>query len=346
MMAAAPAPQRPPWALLAGAVLAAHLALLLPWATRDRLALPSPGRVLYAALPPMPAPPEEKTPEAPVPAAPPATAIEASQATTVPPRKVSAVPVPGVPAAPLPTAPPALAAAPAAEPAAAAAPATAPAPTTAAAFYRLPPSMRMRFQTEVHRAGQLTQTETRLAWRHDGQQYEALLETQVAGRRQRAEHSVGRLGPEGLAPTRYGLRGRGEQATHFESDKGQVSFSNNQPPQPLEAGAQDRLSVVFHLAALVAGDPTRYPAGSAIAIQTAGPRQAPVVRFLVEGPETLQLPGGTMATLKFSRAPVHEWEPRFELWLAPGLDYAPVRMRLTGPRGDGFDHRWLSADNE
>jgi hypothetical protein len=33
-----------------------------------------------------------------------------------------------------------------------------------------------------------------------------------------------------------------------------------------------------------------------------------------------------------------------ELWLAPGRDYAPVRLRLTNPDGGTVDQRWASTD--
>ena len=44
-------------------------------------------------------------------------------------------------------------------------------------------------------------------------------------------------------------------------DQGQVVFSNNAPSVTLLAGAQDRLSVVMQLGALLAGDPAALPAG-------------------------------------------------------------------------------------
>jgi hypothetical protein len=50
-----------------------------------------------------------------------------------------------------------------------------------------------------------------------------------------------------------------------------VVVSNNTPSVMLLAGAQDRLSVLMQLGALLAGDPPRYPPGSVIAARSAEP---------------------------------------------------------------------------
>ena len=39
-----------------------------------------------------------------------------------------------------------------------------------------------------------------------------------------------------------------------------------------------------------------------------------------------------------------EYDQVVELWLAPRMDYAPVRLRLTNPNGDTVDQRWSSTD--
>ena len=56
------------------------------------------------------------------------------------------------------------------------------------------------------------------------------------------------------------------------------------------------------------------------------------------------LPGGTLRGLKLVRMPRKEYDTRVELWLAPRMDYAPVRLRLTAPNGDSVDQRWSSTD--
>jgi hypothetical protein len=107
---------------------------------------------------------------------------------------------------------------------------------------------------------------------------------------------------------------------------------------------QDRLSVLVQLSVLVAGDPARFPAGTQIAIPTAGTRDAETWIFSVTGEEDLQLPGGAVRALKLERKARKEYDTTVELWLAPRMDYAPVRVRLTNPDGDTVDQRWSSTD--
>ena len=110
-------------------------------------------------------------------------------------------------------------------------------------------------------------------------------------------------------------------------DQGKVVFSNNSPSVPLLPGAQDRLSVVMQLGAMLAGDAARYPEGSKIRIQTVGPKDAEVWVFNVEGEETGQVLAGEFQARKLSRAPRRDFDYALDLWLAPEIGYLPVRIQ-------------------
>jgi hypothetical protein len=204
--------------------------------------------------------------------------------------------------------------------------------------------VRLQYKVQMHRGGLTLDGHGDLRWRHDGQTYEAHLELSAPLVRSRSQHSAGRITAEGLAPQRFADKGRTEEATHFDRDQGKLSFSSNRPDQPLLPGTQDRLSVLMQLAALVAGNPGKYPPATNITIQTAGTHDAEPWVFIVEGPEQLQLPGGKVPALKLTRSPRKEYDLKVELWLAPGMDYVPVRLRLTQPNGDSVDQQWSSTD--
>lgn len=208
----------------------------------------------------------------------------------------------------------------------------------------IPASMHLRYQVTGRVRQQTSQGTSELSWHHDGTSYEARFEFTTSSSRPRVQHSTGLVGGEGLQPGRFGDRGRGEQAAHFDREAQRVVFSNNRPAAPLLPGAQDRLSVLLQLAALVAGSPGKYLAGATLVIQTATTREAQAWAFAVDGEEHLQLPGGELATLKLTRPPLGEFDQRMEVWLAPGQAYAPVRLRLTQPNGDWADHQWLATD--
>lgn len=182
-----------------------------------------------------------------------------------------------------------------------------------------------------------------LAWSQDGHAYDARLTLRFLFKTLRTQHSSGTIGAAGIEPTRFSDTRKTEVAAHFVRDQGQVVFSNNAPSAALMAGAQDRLSVMLQLGALLAGDPARYQADSAIAVQTVGPRDADIWIFKVGDEETLDLPTGALAARKLTRNPRMPFDDTVELWLAPSMGYLPVRIRITQPDGDFADMQLRDA---
>lgn len=209
---------------------------------------------------------------------------------------------------------------------------------------RIAPPMRLRYAVTGHNRERPVTGQAELSWQHDGQRYEARLEMEGEGLVRRRQHSAGRLTAQGLAPERFAEHTRREEAVHFDREAGRAIFSANRPPATLQPDAQDRLSLLLQLGARIAARPGAYPAGAYLELQTSTTRDALIWRFRVEGSEELQLPAGHLTTLRLSRLPAGEFEPRPEVWLAPGLDYAPVRMRLTQHAGDHLDYQWSGTD--
>ncbi len=178
-----------------------------------------------------------------------------------------------------------------------------------------------------------------LDWLQNGTDYDAQLTLKLLFFTLLNQHSSGHIGNQGLAPDRFAdkRRNRTELAAHFVRDTSRIVFSNNKHDVPLQPGAQDRLSVMVQLGALLAGDIGRYPPGSTITVQTVGTSDGDVWTFNIEGDETLDLPAGTYQARKLSRNPRQEFDDKVELWLAPILGYLPVRLRFTQSKGDFFD---------
>jgi len=223
-------------------------------------------------------------------------------------------------------------------------PAPTPTPGVQADAFRVPGSMRLHYEVTAQLRGQTWPARGELVWRREGDSYEAELEIRAPLLPRRMQRSTGRITAEGLAPLRYSEKARSEEAAHFERDNGKVSFSSNRPDAPLLPGAQDRLSVLLQLGAMIAGAPQKFPPATTITVQTAGTREAEPWLFTVEREEELQLPGGALKTLKLTRNPRKEFDQKLEFWLAPAMDYAPVRLRLTQPNGDSVDQQWASTD--
>lgn len=364
----APSPFRLAWpggstgvrlAGLAVAVLAAHLWLLqrVPEAWVPPAPATTPVRLLTRSLPApvaRPAAPVSTTPvfQAAAPVAPKRTVEPATPAHSpraVPESTPASVASAAPPELASPTAPASAATATATSPAvsevapnptAVAHPPDADGPATAqaaAAAVVVPGPVALQYMVKGQAKGFQYSAHAELQWKPTATAYDARLEVNVFLLGQRVQTSSGRLTPQGLAPTRFADKSRNEQAAHFQRDKGKISFSANTPDVALLPGAQDRLSVLMQLSALLAGDPGRYPAGQTIGIQTAGTREAEVWRFTVEGEEGLNLPYGTLKGLKLVRPPRHEFDQKVELWFAPALNFLPIRIKLTQVRGDFVD---------
>ena len=146
--------------------------------------------------------------------------------------------------------------------------------------------------------------------------------------------SRGQLDAAGLAPERFALRrkGRDRQAANFQREAGKITFSGPTHAHPLPAGAQDRLSWLLQLTAIVAAAPESFGAGSQVQIYVAGARgDAQVWIFAVEGWEPAQ---GSQRMLKLVREPVRLYDTRAEVWLDPQRQFLPQRLLQT-PQGGG-----------
>lgn len=216
---------------------------------------------------------------------------------------------------------------------------TEPPPATA---INLPESTVLTYKMTGSAKGLDYHANAELVWHHEGSRYDARMTVSVMFLGTRSMSSVGEVGPDGLAPTRFTDKSRSEYAAHFERDKGQITFSANTPPAPWVRGAQDRVSVFLQLGGLLAGSPAAYPAGTTVAVYTAGPRAADTWTFRVEPEETLILPLGEVRTVKLVRQPLRDYDQRVEVWLAPALGYLPVRNKITQGNGDFIDQQ-LSA---
>ena len=255
-----------------------------------------------------------------------------------PPQAVETSPHPAAPAAPA-------AAEPHAEPAPALAQAAAPPPPPAAQAPRLqvPGSVRLKYELSGHARGFPYSANAQITWHQDGRHYDAQLELSgLLLMSPRTSSSVGEIGPLGVVPRRFSDKMRGEQATHFQPEQGRIVFSNNAPEAPWQAGVQDRLSVFFQLASLLAGDPARFVPGAQVHLPAAASREVDSWTFTVTGTPTLTLPAGVQATVALRRESRRPHDQAIDIWFAPALDYLPVRIRIVQGNGDVLDQK-LSA---
>ena len=316
--------------------------------TMRTIEAPAPSLLAPARLTPAkpaPAKPRVVTPnEPPAPLPPPAVAEPLSAA-------VEPAPQQGVAAATSaaqPDASPATAAAasaPEADPvtADAALPANAAAPAQPVYRFAFPEPVRMLYDVK----GVVTFAYTggaEMVWRHNGGNYTASLQITKFGFSLRNWTSKGTLSSQGIAPARFGDKGRSsEVAAHFQRDKGIVSFSNNAPDVPLQNGAQDHLSAFFQLSGMLAAEPGRFGPGTQVQFQAANAQGSQDWVFTVGETEAVELPDGPQSAIRLSREHSAQYDTKVEVWLAPALSYLPVRIRLSQTNGDFAELLWRSA---
>ena len=206
---------------------------------------------------------------------------------------------------------------------------------------RLPTSVKLMYRVEANKFPYTLSSE--LIWQLQEQRYQAQLSISTFGQT-RVQTSRGQIDEFGLAPERFSDKYRSEVAAHFNRTQGLVSFSANTPSIPLQPGAQDRLSVLIQLAALVASAPQKFSPGTTLQVQTIGPRDADLWLFTFGSFETLELPGGPQQGLKLVRQPRQTYDQKLEVWLAPGLAYLPARIRITEANGNYVDQKWASSE--
>jgi hypothetical protein len=205
----------------------------------------------------------------------------------------------------------------------------------------IPASIKLVYEVQTNKFPYRLNGE--LVWIRTNGGYEASLMFGAFGQK-RIQTSRGQIGAEGLMPERFADKFRSELAAHFNRPQGKITFSANTPDAPLLAGAQDRLSVLIQLAALVASSPESFTPATTLTIQTIGPRDADLWLFTMGGTDTQTLPGGSLEAVKLTRNPRQAYDQQVDIWLAPSLGYLPARIRITESNGDYVDLKWLRSE--
>ena len=200
-------------------------------------------------------------------------------------------------------------------------------------------------------------TETGLAvldWRPDGGRYALDLRGHSGGREIVGWSSRGTFDETGLAPERYVVRRRGRdilaanlvrgEDAGTRGGAGRITFSGPAREWPLEPGAQDRLSWVLQLAAVLEADPALARTGQTIVMWVVGARGeyepwSFEVRTAV-GPAEAAAP----PPVHLVREPRRPYDTRVEVWLDPQRQHLPQRLRLASPpAGDALELQLQAA---
>lgn len=198
-----------------------------------------------------------------------------------------------------------------------------------------PASTRLDYKLRGNYRGTVT-GRARVEWLRDGRRYQVHLEVAVgpgfAPLISRTMSSEGVLTPQGIQPERFDedtrvlLAARRRLTLQFQ---GQELIFPNGRREWAPAGVQDAASQFVQLTWLFLTGRETLAAGREVRLPLALPRKLYAWRYVVEGEETLDTPMGPLAA--WHLRPLVEntgSDLRAEVWLAPSLQYLPVRLMI------------------
>jgi Protein of unknown function (DUF3108) len=235
---------------------------------------------------------------------------------------------------PLPEPAPPLPAVPELAPLAGAQAAAVDAAASAPAAVEWPPSTRLSYRLTGNVRGPV-EGQARVEWLRQGARYQVRLESSVgpafAPLMTRRESSEGDITPQGLWPRRYDMemdvifRDRRLSTIHMDADG--VRLPGGGPVLPRPPGLQDAVSQFVQLTWLFTTQPARLNPGQTVELPLALPRRVEPWQYDVVGSEPLYTAAGQVDAVHVRpRRPARAGDYTAEVWIAPSLQYLPVRI--------------------
>ena len=205
--------------------------------------------------------------------------------------------------------------------------------------FNLPPSALLSYAAFVN--GNPNQT-AQIEWLNKDDGYRIRVSVAVPFIGDYVFTSTGLIDRFGLAPDFYEeVRGsQGSRTIQFSRQSNTVTFSLNGKTADLPNGTQDRFSVLFQLAGLVAGNPRADEEGVAREIPIADSDKLAKWIFVSQGDVQVSDPADTkkITARHFVRLPREEGDQRkLEVWLSQENHWLPLKVIQTEPNGRVFE---------
>jgi hypothetical protein len=204
--------------------------------------------------------------------------------------------------------------------------------------FDLPPSADLTYELTARQRGFTLGGEALIAWRAGEGKYSVNADSRVAMFGKITENrSHGLIDGFGLAPLEfYEKRFRKDPTTTtFERDSKTLSFSESKQTYPLKGGEQDRASVTWQLVAVARAAPEKVKPGATWTFFVAGRRDADPWTFRVVKREKIRTGTGEVEAVHIMREPPPDSKDQaLDIWLAPSLEWYPVKLRFTDDEKD------------
>lgn len=201
-----------------------------------------------------------------------------------------------------------------------------------------PPSAELRYTIKAKQKGLALDGEAIARWESGGGKYSASSQARAALLGKILEsRSEGTIGAGGLTPASFEekrLR-RPAMTTVFDQSAKTVRFGESGDSAPLKGGEQDRNSVLWQLISVVRATPAKARPGSQWIFTVAGRRDLDPWTMKAVGQEKIGTGAGEFNTLHVVRMPEPgSKDQQLDIWLAPTLEWYPVRVRYSEDDGD------------
>jgi hypothetical protein len=201
--------------------------------------------------------------------------------------------------------------------------------------FDLPPSVELTYSIGARQRGFNLNGDATVTWRQGDSKYAVTAESRVALLGKLTEtRSTGTIDNYGIAPAEYSdkrLRKDAVTAT-FDRDAKSIGFSDGKDTYPIKGGEQDRASISWQLVAVARAAKDKFKAGSEWQFFVVGPHDADPWTFRVVGREKVQAGaafGMVDAVHVLREAPPGTHDQTLDIWLAPGHEWYPVKLRFT-----------------
>ncbi|HCN87975.1 MAG TPA: DUF3108 domain-containing protein [Oxalobacteraceae bacterium] len=204
--------------------------------------------------------------------------------------------------------------------------------------FSLPPSADLSYSIRARQSGLKLDGDAILKWHTDGSKFTVETESRamLVGKILDAK-SEGGIDEYGLAPATFVERRfrKDPTTTTFDHAANTISFSASATRYPIVGGEQDRNSAIWQLIAVARAARGKFKPGSEWLFFVAGQHDAEPWTFRVDKQETVHSPLGNMIAMHVVKAPPPDAKgQQLDIWLAPSLEWYPVRLRYTEPDGD------------
>ncbi len=155
-----------------------------------------------------------------------------------------------------------------------------------------------------------------------------------------SNRSEGAIDSFGIAPAVFHEKRfrKDPTTTTFNRASRTISFSESKVSYPIVGGEQDRTSAPWQLVSIARAVPDKFVVGSQWTFFVAGRRDAEPWTFKVVKLENVRTALGEVATVHLVKLPPPDSkDQQLDIWLAPSMEWYPVRLRFEDAEGDFVD---------